>query len=86
MAAATKNIPDPEELVTYKAPLFNTRGRRDDIVVGVNGELIKIKRGETVQIKRKFLEVIENSEEQDLKAIQLMDKLQRESDKEIARM
>lgn len=61
-------VPDPEELVTYDAPL-DPRGESRDITVGVNGEFIKIKRGETVQIKRKFFEAIMNANRQELVAV-----------------
>ena len=54
---------DPEELVDYTAPILYS-DRERDLVVGVNGEMIRIKRGEPVRIKRKFLEVIQNSERQ----------------------
>lgn len=54
-----------EELVDYTAPLFGDANTRD-IFVAVNGESILIKRGEPVKIKRKFLEVIQNAEAQNL--------------------
>lgn len=51
---------DPEELVSFTAPIDPT-GRERDILLSVNGETIRIKRGSTVEIKRKFLECWENS-------------------------
>lgn len=57
-------ILDPNEEVEIK--LFKDNGKYSQpLFVGVNGETIAIKRGEKVKIKRKFLEVIENSERQD---------------------
>lgn len=53
-----------EELVEIK--LFKDSGKyKDDVFVSVNGETIAIKRGERVKIKRKFVEVLDNSERQD---------------------
>lgn len=52
---------DPmEELVSFTAPIDPT-ARERDILLSVNGETIRIKRGSTVEIKRKFLECWNNS-------------------------
>ena len=52
---------DPgEEPVEYTAPLLGPE-KGQDIVVGVNGKIIRIKRGETVRIQRKFLEVLQHA-------------------------
>ena len=60
----TKNkVLDPEELVDFTAPMDPT-GARQDILLAVNGETVRVKRGSTVQIKRKFLEVWNNAAEQ----------------------
>ena len=61
-----------EELVPIK--LFKDTGKyKDDVFVGVNGETIAIKRGERVMIKRKFAEVLDNSEHQDYETAQLIE-------------
>ena len=53
-----------DELVEVK--LFKDTGKyKDDVFVGCNGEFIAIKRGEKVKIKRKFAEILDNSEHQD---------------------
>ena len=49
-AAVQPPCPAGEELVSYTAPLLPWRNERD-IFVSVNGESIRIKRGETVQIR-----------------------------------
>ena len=63
-----------EEMAAHKAymneyvevKLFKDNGKyKDDHVVGVNGELCHIKRGERVKIKRKFAEALDNSDRQD---------------------
>lgn len=63
-----------EELVTVR--LFkDAKNYKDDVFVQCNGENCLIKRGETVQIKRKFAEVLANSDRQDLAAADLMTEL-----------
>ena len=56
-----------DELVDYTAPLLPGMGTQD-VIAGVNGEIIRIKRGETVQIKRKFKEVLDNADKQRVEA------------------
>ena len=48
----------------YKEPVF----------VGVNGEAIAIERGVRVQIKRKFAEVLDNSDKQDYETAKLIER------------
>lgn len=50
-----------DELVDYSAPYVENE---EDITVGHNGTLYKIKRGETVQIPRKVRQVLLDSEKQ----------------------
>ena len=56
-----------EELVEYTAPLLPI-GEKQEIFAGVNGETVRIRRGAPVKIKRKFLEVLQNAQEQELAA------------------
>lgn len=61
-----------DELVEVK--LFRDSGKyKDDVFVGCNGETIAIKRGERVKIKRKFAEILDNSEHQDYETAQLIE-------------
>ena len=61
-----------EELVSVK--LFKDSGKyKDDVFVGCNGETIAIKRGERVEIKRKFAEILDNSEHQDYETAQMIE-------------
>lgn len=61
-----------EELASIK--LFKDAGKyKDDVFVGCNGETIAIKRGERVQIKRKFAEILDNSEHQDYETSMLIE-------------
>lgn len=60
------------ELVEIK--LFKDTGKyKDDVFVGCNGETVAIKRGERVKIKRKFAEILDNSEHQDYETAQLIE-------------
>ena len=61
--------PDPmEEYVDYTAPLGADPEHSRPIIVAVNGESIRIQRGETVSIKRKFVEVLRNAQAQEMAA------------------
>lgn len=60
------------ELVEVK--LFKDNNRyKDDVFVSVNGENCLIKRGERVKIKRKFAEVLEQSDMQDAQTARLIE-------------
>lgn len=66
-----------EELVEIK--LFKDTGKyKDDVFVGCNGETIAIKRGERVQIKRKFAEILDHSEHQDYETAVLIEQKSQE--------
>lgn len=47
---------------------------KDDVFVSVNGETCLIKRGERVRIKRKFAEVLDESDFQDYQTSKLIEK------------
>lgn len=65
-------IDDLNELVSIK--LFKDNSRyADDVYVAVNGQNCIIKRGEWVQIKRKFALVLDQSEIQDMKTAEMME-------------
>ena len=66
---------DPEELVDFTAPMDPTGAKRD-ILLAVNGETVRIKRGSTVRIKRKFLEVWDNAAAQTMAARAAMERAQ----------
>ena len=75
MSEAKNKILDPEELVDFTAPMDPTGARRD-ILLAVNGETVRIQRGTTVRIKRKFLEVWDNANAQAMAARAAMEKAQ----------
>ena len=62
-----------EELVEVK--LFKDNDKyKEPVFVGVNGEAIAIERGVRVQIKRKFAEVLDNSDKQDYETAKLIER------------
>ena len=69
---ATKNK-NVEDMVSIR--LFKDNNKyKDDVFVAVNGERVQIRRGDTVKIKRKFAEVLENSMRQDMLTANLIEK------------
>lgn len=83
--AETKAVNDPDELVDYTAPLL-PGGKQKDVFCSVNGETCVIKRGIPVKIKRKFHEVLMNSNAQRMAAYQTMANIQNQSKKAAADM
>lgn len=76
---------DGDELVEVR--LFKDNGAyKDDLTVGVNGEIIKIQRGKTVKIKKKFLRVIEQSNLQAEQLANLIDEKTSEYEAEVKRI
>lgn len=69
-----------DELVDYFAPVLHGENRQD-IFVAVNGESLVIKRGVQVQIKRKFYEVLQNAQAQELCAYEAMETAKRQGEK-----
>lgn len=77
---------DPmEELVDYTAPLLANLKKRD-ILVGVNGETLRIKRGVPVKIKRKFYEALQNAAQQEFAAMEFCQEIQKQGEKPLASM
>ena len=68
----TKTVDSGDELVNVK--LFKDGGAyKDDLTVGVNGKFIKIQRGKSVEIAKKYAEVIEHSNIQDAATAELIE-------------
>lgn len=84
-AAAAPAIDPMEELVEYTAPLLPNLKKRD-ILVGVNGETLRIKRGITVRIKRKFYEALQNAAAQEFAALEARQEIQRQGERALASM
>ena len=66
--AQTKATEKKDDLVEFTAPLQPGQ-ERQELVVGVNGQFIRIRRGETVRIPRKFAAVIRNAMRQQAEAM-----------------
>lgn len=61
--------PDPEERIPFVIPLTGNPEVDDaPVFVQVNGKNARIKRGVTVYAKRKFVEVLQHSNEQSMEA------------------
>lgn len=84
MAVNKKKDPN-EELVDYMAPLMGSATRKD-VVVGVNGELIRIKRGVRVKIKKKFYKVLQQAADQELAAYRTMERAQEQGKRAVAQL
>ena len=65
---------DPgERLVSIR--LFKDNDKyKDDVFVAVNGERVQIRRGETVLIKKKFADVLEQSMKQDVATANMIER------------
>lgn len=62
-----------EELVSVR--LFKDNDKyKGDVFVAVNGQSVQIKRGERVEIKKKFADVLEQSLEQDQRTAGLIER------------
>ena len=84
-AAPAVKAYDPDELIEYTAPLL-PGSKQKDIWVAVNGETCVIKRGIPVQIKRKFLEALQNAQAQQYAAYRTMAQIQKQGEKPAAEM
>ena len=84
MAVNKKQDPN-EELVDYMAPLMGSATRKE-VVVGVNGELIRIKRGVRVKIKKKFYRVLQQAADQELAAYRAMERAQEQGKRAVAQL
>lgn len=82
---AAPEVDPMEELVDYTAPLLPNLKKRD-ILVGVNGETLRIKRGVPVKIKRKFYEALQNAAAQEFAALESRQDIQRQGEKALASM
>lgn len=85
MQPTSPKIDPMEELVDYTAPLLPNLKKRD-ILVGVNGETLRIKRGVPVKIKRKFYEALQNAAQQEFAAMEARQEIQKQGEKPLASM
>lgn len=76
---------DPNEKVEYFAPLLSGRTQKD-IFVCVNGESLQLKRGMKHMIKRKFVEALENANEQTMSIYNTIADTKKKGEKPLADM
>lgn len=77
---------DPmEELVEYTAPLLPDL-KKQEVICAVNGEIIRVQRGETVKIKRKFVKALERAAKQEVAAMRGRIAMQQQANKPLAGM
>lgn len=74
-----------DELVEYMAPLL-PGGPKRDVIVGVNGNLLRIKRGVKVKIPRKYYEVLQHAADQEAAAYQAREQAKQNAKRPIAEM
>ena len=85
-ATVQKKTANPnDELVEYMAPLLGSPNKKD-IIVWVNGETIRLKRGVPVKIKRKFLNVLQQAADQEMAAYKTMEQAQQQAHKAMAQL
>ena len=84
-AEAEAMLPDPNEEVEYYAPLLQGRNQKDIIVI-VNGDSLRLKRGMKHKIKRKFVEALDNANAQTMSIYNTIDETKRKGEKPLAEM
>ena len=81
-AVQEKNPFDGEEYVEMQIP-FNGNDTKP-VIIGVNGEFIRVRPGETVRVKRKFVEAWQHAKKQERLAWQAQARAQEMSRKALA--
>lgn len=79
--AAEKKQP-AEEMIRFKIPTGRSDIDKQDVFVAVNGKSYLIKRGETVELPKSVVEVLENSEAQNAYALEYMEKVKNQEIKQ----
>lgn len=75
---SAETVPDPEELVDFYRPPLPYEDANQDMILGINGETIGYKRGNHVKMKRKFVKLVEQNEQEQLAAMMKRKKMQDE--------
>ena len=71
-----------EEMVRFRIPTGRSDLDKQDVFVAVNGKSYLIKRGETVELPKSVVEVLENSEAQNAYALEYMEKVKNQEIKQ----
>ena len=80
MAAEKKQA--AEEMVRFRISTGRSDLDKQDVFVAVNGKSYLIKRGETVELPKSVVEVLENSEAQNAYALEYMEKVKNQEIKQ----
>lgn len=78
-----QTIPSGEDYVDFMIPFG---GDTKPVLIGVNGEFIRVRPGETVSVKRKFVEAWLNARAQEREAWQAQARAQNASRKALAEL
>lgn len=71
-----------EEMIRFRIPTGRSDLDKQDVFVAVNGKSYLIKRGETVELPKSVVEVLENSEAQNAYALEYMEKVKNQEIKQ----
>jgi len=71
-----------EEYVDFQVPMTGPESK--PVLIGVNGEFIRVRPGEQVQVKRKYVEAYMNAKKQEREAWQTQTRAQNASRKALA--
>ena len=74
---AAKKEEDDEERVMVMVPYVE--GQDPEVTVIINGEITKFRKGVTVKVKRNVAEVLQNSNQQTMLALQNQEKFKNQS-------
>lgn len=74
-----------KEEVDFYEPIYDSN-HKDDVIIGVNGKVWRIKRGEHVKIPRYVKEVWDNSKAQDLERYRLIEEYEKNRNAIIAQI
>lgn len=84
MAKTNDEIDRGEEYVDFMVPYNGTDTK--PVLIGVNGEFIRVRPGETVSVKRKYAEAWEHAQKQQHEAWQAQARAQNASRKALAEL
>lgn len=84
-AEVEAKLPDPNEEVEYYAQLLPGRTQKDIIVI-VNGDSLRLQRGMKHKIKRKFVEALDNANEQTMSIYNTIAETKKKGEKPLADM
>lgn len=80
-AEETKDVPETKDEETVKIKLMaDAQNLSQPVFCCVNGVAIKVPRGETVEIKKKYAEVLERAEKAEIEAVRRSARLSAEAE------